>query len=85
MLLSSFGLGYTSYGVREGERHIIKKIALLPYGQVAAFPSFDVSDCIPVSKMNLTRLKFMVTDPYGNIINLHGSNISFSKLFISND
>ena len=85
VLLSSFGLGYTSYGVREGERHIIKKIALEPYGQIATIPFFDVSDCIPVSKMSLTRLKFMVTDPYGNIIDLHGRNISFSILFISND
>ena len=26
VLLSSFGLGYTSYGSREGERNIIKKL-----------------------------------------------------------
>ena len=30
VLLSSCGLGYTSYGAREGERHIINTIALLP-------------------------------------------------------
>jgi len=85
VLLSSFSLGYTSYGSREGERHIIKKIGLMPYGEISSMPFFDVSDCIPVHKMSLTRLKFIVTDPYGNIIDLHGGNISFSLLFISND
>ena len=85
VLLSSFSLGYTSYGSREGERHIIKKIGLMPYGEISTMPFFDVSDCVPVHKMSLTRLKFIVTDPYGNIIDLHGGNISFSLLFISND
>jgi hypothetical protein len=35
--------------------------------------------------MSLPRLSFMITDPYGNTVDLHGSNISFSILFISND
>ena len=78
VLLSSFGLGYTSYGSREGERHIIKKISLMPYGEITTMPFFDVSDCIPVHKISLTRLKFMITDPYGNTVDLHGGNISFS-------
>jgi hypothetical protein len=85
VLLSSFGLGYTSYGSREGERHIIKKIHLMPYGEITTMPFFDVSDCIPVHKISLTRLKFMISDPYGNTVDLHGGNISFSLLFISND
>ena len=66
VLLSSFSLGYTSYGSREGERHIIKKISLMPYGEISSMQFFDVSDCIPVHKMSLTRLKFLVTDPFGN-------------------
>ena len=85
VLLSSFGLGYTSYGSREGERHIIKKIHLMPYGEITTMPFFDVSDCIPVHKISLTRLKFMISDPYGNTVDLHGGNISFSLLFNSND
>jgi len=85
VLLSSFGLGYTSYGSREGERHIVKKIPLAPYGELTAIPFFDISDSIPVHTISLTRLKFVVTDPYGNAVDLHGSNISFSLLFIHND
>jgi len=38
-----------------------------------------------VHKISLTRLKFMISDPYGNTVDLHGGNISFSLLFISND
>lgn len=85
VLLSSFGLGYTSYGSRDGERHIIKKIPLPAYGEYIHSLYFDVNDFIPVHKASLTRLKFMLTDPYGNVVDLHGGNISFSLIFVSND
>ena len=85
VLLNAYGFGNTSYGSREGERHIIKKIPLSPYGQTTTMPFFDVSDFIPANKLALTRLKFTVTDPFGNMVDLHGGNISFSLLFISND
>jgi hypothetical protein len=61
------------------------KSHLMPYGEITTMPFFDVSDCIPVHKISLTRLKFMISDPYGNTVDLHGGNISFSLLFISND
>ena len=85
VMLNSYGFGNTSYGSREGERHIIKKIPLSPYGETTVISYFDVSDYTPVKKVSLTRLKFTLTDPYGNIVDLHGGNISFSLLFISND
>ena len=84
VLLNAYGLGNTSYGSREGERHIVKKIPLSAYGQTTVMDYFDVSDYTPAHKLALTRLKFTVTDPFGNIVDLHGSNISFSLLFISN-
>lgn len=84
VLLSSIGMGHSSYGSREGERHIIKKISLAPYEEITSMPFFDLNDHIPVHKISLTRLKFMVTDPFGNIIDLHGGNISFSLILISN-
>ena len=85
LLLNAYGLGNTSYGSREGERHIIKKIPLASYGETTTIGFFDVSDFIPTNKLALTRLKFTVTDPYGNIVDLHGGSISFSLAFISND
>jgi hypothetical protein len=85
VLLNAYGLGNTSYGSREGERHIIKKIPLSSYGETTVMSYFDVSDYTPANKISLTRLKFTVTDPFGNIVDLHGGNVSFSLLFISND
>ena len=82
VLLCSNGLGYTSYGSREGERHIIKKIQLSnTYNELSSNLMFDIYDFIPVSKISLSRLKFHVSDPFGNIVNLHGSHISFSLIF----
>ena len=85
VLLSCFGLGYSSYSSREGERHIIKKIPLPPYGEHALINFFDINDSMPVHRISLSKLKFMVTDPYGNTIDLHGSNLSFSLIFTSNE
>jgi predicted GIY-YIG superfamily endonuclease len=82
VLLSSFGLGYTSYGSREGERHIIKKIPLNKYMEPHSHVYFDMSDSIPVHKISLSRLKFQVSDAFGNILDSHGNHISFVLLFI---
>jgi hypothetical protein len=85
VLLNSFGLGNNSYSSRQGEKNVIKKIPLNAYGEMSSVSYFDITDNIPVNKISLTRLKFTVTDPDGNIIDLHGSHISFSLLFISNN
>ena len=82
VLLSSFGLGYTSYGSREGERHIIKKIPLNKYMEPHSHAYFDMTDSIPVHKISLSRLKFQVSDSFGNILDSHGNHISFALLFI---
>ena len=57
VLLSSFGLGYTSYLSREGERHIIKKIPFKKYMEQHSHSYFDMNDSIPVHKISLSRLK----------------------------
>ena len=84
VFLSSYSLGYSSYNSKDGERHVIKKIPLGMYGEyIHTGNYFDINDFIPVHKISLSRLKFMVADPYGNIIDLHGANISFSLLFVA--
>ena len=80
VLLSSFGLGYTSYGSREGERHIIKKIPLNKYMEPHSHSYFDMTDSIPVHKTSLSRWKFQVMDPFGNILDSHGNHFSFALL-----
>ena len=63
--LCSNGLGYTSYGSRDGERHIVKKIQLpITYNEMTSNLMFDVYDFIPVSKLSLSRLTFHVSDPF---------------------
>ena len=43
---------------------------------------FDMSDSILIHKISLSRLKFQVMDPFGNILDSHGNHISFALLFI---
>ena len=39
------------------------------------------SDYIDVSRQTLRALKFQLKDSFGNVINLHGANMSFSLVF----
>ena len=57
VLISSFGLGFTSYGSREGERSIMKKIQLNKYLDQHSHLFFGLSDSIPVHKISISRLK----------------------------
>jgi hypothetical protein len=85
VLMNAYGLGNTSYGNRQGERRIIKNIPLSSYGETTVLSYFDVSTTPHAHKLALTRLKFTVTDPFGNIVDLHRVHIRFPLLFISND
>ena len=49
---------------------------------VTTSDSLEPSDYFPVSNQTLRTLNFLVTDHYGNIVNLHSINISFVLNFI---
>jgi hypothetical protein len=83
LYLTSSNLGsYTSLGAR-GERNIVKKIMVTQnYGyNCIESASFSGDDYIDVSKQSLRTLSFKLTDAFGNIVNLNGSNFSFSVVF----
>ena len=65
-----------------GERNILKKIpAIANPGELIFDRVTSSSDYIDVSRQTLRVLKFQLKDSFGNIINLHGGNISFSLVF----
>ena len=43
--------------------------------------SFSGDDYIDVSKQSLKTLQFKLQDAFGNVVNLNGSNFSFSVVF----
>lgn len=83
LYLTSPNLGsYTALGPR-GERNIVKKIMVTQnYGyNCIEGASFSGDDYIDVSKQSLKTLNFKLTDAFGNVVNLNGSNFSFSVVF----
>jgi len=81
-ITSNFG-NYNALGPR-GERTIFKKVAVTAnYGyNIIEAASFSGDDYIEASKQQLRTLRFQVTDAYGNVVNLNGSTISFSIVFV---
>ena len=84
--LSSPNLGsYTTLGPR-GESNIIKKIPVTSsYGSMIVDQSTSNHDFLDCSDQTLCTLEFNFKDIKGNIIPLHGSNVSFSIVFASHN
>ena len=84
--LSSPNLGtYTTLGPR-GESNILKKIPVTSsYGYLIVDQSTSTHDFLDCSDQSLCTFEFNIKDVKGNIINLHGSNISFSIVFASHN
>lgn len=66
-----------------GERDILKKIVIQANPlEVMTEMNLNVEDFVDVSRLTLKSLSFRLTDVYGNIVNLHGQNISFTLIFM---
>ena len=80
--LSSPNLGtYTTLGAR-GESNILKKIPVTSgYGYLIVDQYTSNHDFLDCSEQTLSTLEFNVKDVEGNILNLHGYNVSFSIVF----
>ena len=73
--------GDNSIGPR-GESNIIKKMPVTNnYGYAMYDSVVAAHDYIDVSKQLLSTLEFKLTDSRGNVVPLHGSNVSFSLIF----
>jgi len=65
-----------------GESNILKKVLVnANYGEIIMDESYYEHDFTTLSKSTLKILEFSLRDVYGNIIDLHGSHISFTLLF----
>ena len=84
--LSSPNLGtYTTLGAR-GESSILTKIPVTSsYGYLIVDQSTSTHDYLDCSDQTLSTLEFNIRDVEGNIINLHGYNVSFSIVFASHN
>ena len=75
--LSSF----STYGGK-GESNIIKKIPVSSdFGYLIIETFTSTHDWLDCSSLTLSCLEFQLRDSYGNIVPLHGSNVSFSIVF----
>ena len=84
--LSSPNLGtYTTLGSR-GESNILKKIPVTSnYGYLIVDSNTSNHDFLDCSDQTLNTIEFNLKDVTGNIIPLHGSNISFSIVFAAHN
>jgi len=84
--LSSPNLGtYTTLGAR-GESNILKKIPVTSaYGYLIVDQYTSNHDFLDCSEQTLSTLEFNIKDVEGNILNLHGYNVSFSIVFASHN
>jgi hypothetical protein len=72
---------YHTLGCR-GESSIIKKIPVTSsFGSYVVDSITDRQDFLDVSKLCLRTLEFQLRDVKGNVIPLHGVNVSFSLIF----
>jgi len=78
---SNFGC-YNSLAPR-GDRNVVKKIAVTAnYAyNIVESAAFSGDDYMDVSRQIIKTISFQLRDAYGSIIDLHGSNISFSIVF----
>lgn len=66
----------------QGERDIIKKVIVTGNQDEVMFDNYlFAEDFVDVSRQTLRSLNFKLVDVYGNVINLHGQNFSFSLVF----
>ena len=81
----SLGFNYNTIGCK-GENSIIKKV---PVSSGFGYQILDTvvapHDKIDVSRQNIKTLRFSLKNVFGNTINLHGSNVSFSLIFVTMD
>ena len=67
-----------------GERDIVSKIITnAMYGDVIIYHNYLSEDYVDVSNRTLKNVDFRITDVNNNLLELNGSNISFSLLFMS--
>ena len=72
---------YTTYGGK-GESNIIKKIPVSSdFGYLVIDNYTSTHDWLDCSNLTLSCMEFILRDSYGNIVPLHGSNVSFSIVF----
>lgn len=74
---------FNSIGVK-GENSIIKKSPVSSsFGYQILDSVVSPHDKMDVSRQNIKALHFILKDVYGNVIDLHGSNYSFSLVFVT--
>jgi hypothetical protein len=68
----------------DGRANILKRVTVdnTPFGSVISNPWMNELDFTNVSRQLLKTLHFRITDPYGNVLNLHGAHVSFSIVLI---
>jgi len=65
------------------EQNIVKKIMNnVEFGNVIIYENYLIEDYVDVSDRYLKVIDFQITDAFGNVLDLLGSHISFSILFI---
>jgi len=66
----------------QGERDVLKKVIVSANANEILIDQWgNMDDYVNVSKLSLRSLNFRLTDVYGNVIDLHGQNWSFTLLF----
>jgi len=76
---------YNSIGVR-GENTIIKKTPVSSgFGYMILDSVVAPHDKIDVSRQTIKTLNFSLKNVHGNVIDLHGANVSFSMIFVTTD
>jgi hypothetical protein len=82
LYISSPNLGsYSTLGAR-GESNILKKVPVTSsYGSMIIDTATSNHDFLDCSDQCLSTIEFNIRDVMGNIIPLHGSNVSFSIVF----
>ena len=75
---------FENIGPDGNSTNIIKKIpTTAPYGSLMTNYDFNPLDYTLIKNRNaISMLEFKFTDSYNNVINLHGSHVSFTLLFI---
>ena len=76
---------FNSIGVR-GESTIIKKTPVSSgFGFMILDSVVAPHDKIDVSRQTIKTLNFSLKNVHGNVIDLHGANVSFSMIFVTTD
>ena len=76
---------FNSIGAR-GENTIIKKVPVSSgFGYLIIDSVISPHDKIDVSRQTIKTLNFSFKNVHGNVIDLHGANVSFSMIFVTTD